>query len=251
MGIGKPGSSFIHLPKAIIVDLDDTLITYTAAGEAAWHAVCTHHAASMAVGMDAERLYRGIADARHDYWKDPERHRQGRLNLLAARRELVAMALESLGCGNRDKAEAIADEYSALQYEWLEWFPGAEKTLEALCKDRMRLVLATNGQTLLQRAKINRFHLERFFQHILVEEEMGFGKPDPRVYQKALGLLGLPASEVWMVGDNLQWDVKGAQDAGLKGIWVDFQGTGLPVGSDTIPDRIIKSFSCLQGSTIH
>ena len=246
--MSKQNKGMIHLPKAMIVDLDDTLITYSAAGDAAWRAVCTRHAASVGSGMDAERLFQVLEETRHAFWSDPERHRRGRLNLLVTRRELVAKALDSLGCVDPTLAETIADEFSTLQYEWLEWFPGAEKTLETLRRDRVRLILATNGQTVLQRAKIRRFHLERFFSDFLIEEELGYGKPDPRVYEKALFLFRLPSSEVWMVGDNLAWDVKGAQDAGMTGIWIDFRNQGLPAGSDIRPNRILKSFSSLYGS---
>jgi putative hydrolase of the HAD superfamily len=284
MGIWNRNQSIIHLPKALLVDMDDTLLTYSAASESAWRAVCVKHAPQVGGAADAGDLQTAISAAGRRYWEDPERHRQGRLNLLMARRTVVSLALAALdsmggfrtsGPSNPDSldriiskmimdsfdpdnhrgtvpsisdnpvANDIADDYSILQYELLEWFPGAEKTLEQLCRDRIRLVLVTNGQAMLQRAKINRFHMERFFEAVLIEEEAGFGKPDPRIYRKALAGLSLQANDVRMVGDNLQWDVKGAQDAGMEGIWVDFRRKGLPVGSLIRPDRILTSISGL------
>ena len=53
----------------------------------------------------------------------------------------------------------------------------------------MRLALVTNGAASLQRQKIARFELEPLFDLILVEGELGFGKPDERIYRLALNEL--------------------------------------------------------------
>lgn len=52
-------------------------------------------------------------------------------------------------------------------------------------------------------------------QHAIVA-----GKPNPFFYKMALNDLGLPAEQVVMIGDDLEADVKGAQNAGIKGILV-------------------------------
>lgn len=44
------------------------------------------------------------------------------------------------------------------------------------------------------------------------------GKPNPFFYQTALDTLGLSAAEVAMIGDDIEADVKGAQDVGIKGV---------------------------------
>ena len=56
------------------------------------------------------------------------------------------------------------------------------------------LGLVTNGAAAPQRAKIDRFDLARFFDVIVVEGEAGFGKPDRRVFERALGALGVDAA---------------------------------------------------------
>ncbi len=67
----------------------------------------------------------------------------------------------------------------------------------------------------MQRSKINRFGLADLFDLILIEGEVGFGKPDPRVYERALESLGVAAGDTWMVGDNLEWDVAEPQRQGI------------------------------------
>jgi putative hydrolase of the HAD superfamily len=46
-----------------------------------------------------------------------------------------------------------------------------------------------------------------------------------------------------MVGDHLDFDVAGAQQLGLEGIWIDRAGAGLPAESAVRPDRIIRSLT--------
>jgi putative hydrolase of the HAD superfamily len=116
-------------------------------------------------------------------------------------------------------------------------------TLSWLRSTGCRLALLTNGAAQPQRAKIERFGLAEFFEHILIEGERGFGKPDPRVYLTALDHLALAPADVWMIGDNLEWDVAAPQRLGIFAIWVDRAGTGLSAGHRVRPDRIIRRLS--------
>jgi putative hydrolase of the HAD superfamily len=109
-----------------------------------------------------------------------------------------------------------------------------------------RLGLLTNGAGQAQRKKIERFGLTEFFDTILVEGEVGFGKPDLRIYELALSQLDVTPRGVWMVGDNLEWDVAAPQKLGLVGIWVDRSDRGLPPGTAVRPDWIIRALADLR-----
>jgi putative hydrolase of the HAD superfamily len=56
----------------------------------------------------------------------------------------------------------------------------------------------------------------------------------------ALSALDLGPKDVWMVGDNLEWEVVAPQRLGIFAIWHDPHGQGLPPGSQIRPDRIIR-----------
>jgi putative hydrolase of the HAD superfamily len=88
--------------------------------------------------------------------------------------------------------------------------------------------------------------LERFFTTILIEGEVGYGKPEEAVYRRALEHLGLTPNAVWSVGDHLEWDVAAPQQLGIFGIWHDVRAQGLPPTSPVIPDRIITSIAELM-----
>jgi HAD superfamily hydrolase (TIGR01458 family) len=72
------------------------------------------------------------------------------------------------------------------------------------------------------------------------------GKPSRDFFQLVVDDLGVPPSQVAMIGDNIEVDVGGAQGAGLKGILVRtgrFQETDLQSGIE--PDAVIDSIADL------
>ncbi len=103
--------------------------------------------------------------------------------------------------------------------------------------------MLSNGKGETQRDKVVRFGLEPLFDCIILEGEFGIGKPDRRVFDHALSELNVKPSDAWMVGDNLQWEVAAPQALGIKGIWVDWKGTGLPADTGVVPDRIVRSIA--------
>ena len=122
-------------------------------------------------------------------------------------------------------------------------FDGALHTLRTLKNEGVTMALITNGAEEKQRRKIERFDLAPYFQTILIEGEVGFGKPEAAVYNLALDAMNLSPTEVWFVGDNLEWDVAAPQRLGIFSIWNDYRHQGLPASAVTIPDRIIHSIS--------
>jgi putative hydrolase of the HAD superfamily len=159
----------------------------------------------------------------------------------AAWKEIARIALDRLGYAEERAAAELGELHFRLRVDAICPLPGALESLELLRARGVQLGLITNGGSRGQRAKIERFGLERHFSYIGVEGEVGFGKPDVRAYERALGQLAADPAYTWMVGDNLEWDVAAAQSAGITAIWVDKHGTGLPAGTDVVPDRIVRA----------
>jgi putative hydrolase of the HAD superfamily len=231
------------LPKAILFDLDDTIISFDGVADYAWEKICKSFIESEKTSFNVIELLENISKARKWYWSDSERHKIGRMDMIKARREIVKVALNELYFFDEDKAYKMADNYSKLHEELICLFPKSMETLEKLSSLGVRMVLITNGTSEKQRGKINRFCLSGFFQYCFIEEEIGFGKPDTRIYEMALQKLNLKAEEVWMVGDNLVWDVEAPKKVGIFAIWNDFRRKGLPKDSTIIPDMIISDIS--------
>jgi putative hydrolase of the HAD superfamily len=84
---------------------------------------------------------------------------------------------------------------------------------------------------------------------MFIEGEVGFGKPDERVYRLALETLDVGPKDAWMVGDNLEWDVAQPQRLGIFAIWIDGKGSGHRKLDSIRPDRTIRRLSELREST--
>lgn len=228
------------LPPVILLDLDDTILDDTGGASAAWEQAC--------IDCDApDGLYDAIRAAGAWFWSDPDRHRTGRSDLLEARRSIAATALANLGLSDEGLAARISARLNALRDEAIAPLPGALETLDALRERGVRLGLLTNGSARHQRWKIERFSLEAHFDYVGIEGEVGFGKPEPEAFLRALRAFSVEPGEAWMVGDNLVFDVGGGQAVGLHGVWVDVRGRGLPAAPVAVPDRIVTSIAELVG----
>jgi putative hydrolase of the HAD superfamily len=229
-------------PAAILFDLDDTLIAWDMVADQSWKKVC-YDFAGFAKGLHSDALIQNINHVREWYFSNQERHKYARLHLPAYRQEIVKLAFARLGINNDGLADKIATAYGTERLNAAYVIPGTIKSLQYWKKQKVKLALVTNGTADMQRGKINRFALSRFFDFILIESEFGFGKPEKKVFTKVLKELNLNASQAWMVGDNLEFDVGGAQRAGIYSVWVDWQARGLPEFSPIVPDRTIKSIA--------
>jgi putative hydrolase of the HAD superfamily len=191
------------LPKGILFDLDDTIIAYSPVAEPTWRQICVEYAPRID-SIPPDRLFDGIHKISEWFWSDKERHKTGRRDINKARRIIVTQAFQELGLHNLSLAQEMADAFSEQREDEVYIFERAEQTLEYLTTQNISLALMTNGEARKQRDKVRRFNLERFFKSILIEGEMGFGKPEEAVYKRAMESLGLGPDEVWAVGDNLE-----------------------------------------------
>ncbi len=228
-------------PTAIIFDLDDTISSFDSVCQPAWIEVCDRFTATLQTRFTSKELFDSIHNVKREYWSDPARHKWGREHLIEARREVAKIALEKLGITEEAAANRLGDDYSATQDSKISLLPGSMEALERFRRMEIRMAVLTNGHSAIQREKLSRFGIMDFFEKVFIDSETGFSKPDTRAYEYALKTLDLPAKEVWMIGDNLIWDVKGAKDAGIYAVWNDYKGSGLPIDTKIIPDKIVTS----------
>ena len=229
------------LPKAILFDLDDTILRFSDSGADRWREICLE--AGPRLSLSPSTLFDAIRSTANAFWSSPERTPADRFDFPKSRRRVVKKAFESLGIDNLEFAVELADLFSATREEGIAPFPGAIETLKRLLSKGVRLAMVTNGSGKDQRRKIDRFQLEPYFEYILIEGEFGVGKPEPIVYETALNAVEAEPSEAWMVGDSLENEVAGPQRLGIYAVWRDNAGRGLPPNSPVKPDRIIRSIA--------
>jgi putative hydrolase of the HAD superfamily len=230
------------LPRAILFDLDDTLIRAYAQPEEAWTRLLKVFAAHLDAHEPAaiERVRAAVMEEARAFWSDPLAAAKWRLDIPGARRHSVRRGLARLGRSDDALADRIADAFTELRRQEYRLYPDAHATVDALRDAGVRLALVTNGASETQRAKIERFELAHRFHHIQIEGEFGQGKPELAVYRHALERLAVDPGEAWMVGDNYEWEVVAPQALGMCGIWYDPFGAGIPTNATAQPTRIIK-----------
>lgn len=137
---------------------------------------------------------------------------------------------------NRSYMQAMADICSLL--------PGAQALIDAL-KGKVRMGIITNGFADLQMVRLERTGLAPHFEHIIISEEVGIAKPDPRIFAHALEKMGNPDKKrVLMVGDNPQSDILGGLNIGVETCWLNLHGADTP--QDIQPHYQVSSLDELQ-----
>ena len=239
-------------PKAILFDLDDTLISPHHHRTFFWHEAIQDiwkqkEGNRVPEPKDIDDLVNKINRSATDFWSVPDRHKSGRLDIRTARFTILDNAIGSDKRYDRNTRWLIADRCGALMFDKTTLFPDAISTLKHLKLEGIKLALVTNGASEAQRAKINKFDLEQYFLHVQIEGEAGVGKPELKAYEIAMEKLNVLAKETWMVGDNIDWEVIAPQKIGIFSIWRDPRGYGiLPEGTLAKPDKIITKLSELK-----
>jgi len=87
-----------------------------------------------------------------------------------------------------------------------------------------KLLLITNGLKSVQRKRFNNSMLKNYFQDIIISEEIGFAKPDPKMLEYALTKMDSQnKEEMLLIGDSLSSDIKAGNNFGIDTCWYNPQ----------------------------
>jgi len=225
--------------EGVLFDLDDTLHDDTTTYRSAASRVAQRIAAEY--GVSATALLTAYTKFAEAFWGAlGDEHLN--LSLKGVRERMWADTLASVGIDGRNGlAERAAAEYNRFRGEGLQLYPGVLPLLHDLRASGRRIGLITNGFAETHREKIASLQLERAFDAVVLADEVGMVKPDPRIFLYACELVGtLPASTV-MVGDRYDRDIAGALEAGLATIWLNPSNEPVPAGAAS-PDVVVRSF---------
>ena len=126
-------------------------------------------------------------------------------------------------------AEQLSEDFLNLTTAHFSLLEGAEELVRYLAK-KYPLTVVTNGFVEVQYEKFDKSGLRDCFAHIVLSEEVGCQKPNPRIFEEALRMNGLQAEDVVMIGDSWNSDIQGAINAGIDQIWIRKSKDPLPEG---------------------
>jgi len=222
-GLCEDASSYnqcMARPKALIFDLDGTLVESDVAAAEGVRYACEVIAGAVADLTPIE--VRAANDrAFASLWPVSERDwTLGRITGEAFSKQVWRLTLQTLG---RFDAGLISMAYDAMTRqtgEVMRAFDDAVALLPAL-KGRYRLGCITNGAKDTQAPKLGLEGLEGVFEAVAVSGTLGFAKPDFRIFHHVLGSLGVLASEAWHIGDSPSLDIAGANAVGMTSVFIN------------------------------
>lgn len=123
-------------------------------------------------------------------------------------------------------------------------FPDACSTLETLCRRGYQLGIIANQNPGLGK-RLQNWGLHQYFEVIASSAEIGYAKPNQKIFIRAFALAGCTAEESVMVGDRLDNDIIPAKSVGMKTVWLKtglakYQDAQLGIG---FADHQINSLS--------
>ena len=123
-----------------------------------------------------------------------------------------------------------------------ELYPKARAVLEAVSGARLGLV--TNGIGQVQRDRLGRLDLDRYFDGVAISGEVGVAKPDPAIFRH-LGFDELDPTNTIMIGDSLTSDIAAGANAGFTTCW--YNPTGAPMDGPSAPTITVDALEQIPG----
>jgi len=147
-----------------------------------------------------------------------ELYRNGKIEKPLLRVKRFSLTLGDFGIEDMNLAKSISHDYVTMSPQKTKLFPNAIETLSYL-KNKYHMHIITNGFEEVQTTKIKVSGLEQYFNSLITSEAAGFKKPHKEIFEYALTKNNAVAIESLMIGDDLEIDVKGAQQAGIDQVF--------------------------------
>jgi len=176
-------------------------------------------------------VYRGSVEALSD---DPERevHIQ---SILAEMLRRLSVDGSSIDLGELEKV------FYRREVEAWKLFPDAIPCLEYALEAGFKLGLVSNARSdWAVRAILKRLGLEGYFEAAVTSAQVGWRKPSPEPFIKALEILRETPGRAAFIGDTFSADIVGAEKIGLKTIFLNRRGEPTPVVQGVTPDYVVR-----------
>jgi putative hydrolase of the HAD superfamily len=159
----------------------------------------------------------------------------------AAYSAVVSRTLGLCGCSLKPTDEAVMEAAEAFMDCWIRARTMERSVSSTLRKLKRRYALGVVSNLAYSPAvsrTLKRFGVAELFDAIIVSADVGWRKPSPRIFRKALQTMRISASETVYVGDELDHDVEGAMKVGMHTVLLKRPSTNMRA-SNAKPDIVI------------
>lgn len=216
--------------KAILADIDNTLIDFDKSAE-------------KAIEKTAEKLGVTLPDGYFPIflrinamlWSKLEREEITKDDIYKNRWKLIFKEL------------SIDEDYSEFEEEFRKQMrvtaipiEKAKELLEYL-SEKYSLYTASNSSKIQQESRLKMLGFDKYFDGLFTSEDIGFQKPSKEFfYECCKTLYPISPDNIIMIGDSLEADIVGAKNFGLKSIWFDYykENTDIKGLSDYRVDKL-------------
>jgi putative hydrolase of the HAD superfamily len=221
----------------IYFDLDNTLLDHNKAESKSHQAVYDTYSVLQQIPLD--NWLETYQEINHNLWvkyQDGEIDRH-QLHFSRFHDSMVKMDLPT------DDSREIGVSYMEKYREFWDWVDQAEETFGLLSK-HYNVGIITNGFKETQLKKFEKLSMDRYTNQMVISEELGVLKPDPKVFDHATKLAGVPREEILYVGDSYSSDIVGGLNAGWKTAW--YTGVVGEEETELTPDLTFNDFADLK-----
>lgn len=196
----------------VFFDLDHTLWDFEKNSALAFETIFHE----LEIGVDLGAYLEVYIPINHEYW---EKYRKDEISHEELRFGRFRKAFDVLGFEiSDDLVLRISVEYIKCLPQNNHLFDGTFEILDYL-GEKYNLHIITNGFDEVQRRKIANSGLERYFKTVTNSEMAGVKKPNPLIFEHALGLADAKSENSVMIGDCIDADVRGALNSGMDAIF--------------------------------
>lgn len=205
--------------KNLFIDLDDTVYDFSAASEESF---CeTYELLQYGRFFDSFEHYLSIYKPYNlELWRI---YGEGKITKEELNKRRYSYPLECVGIHDQELADTFCKEALSRIPTKGPLMPGAIELLEYL-RPKYRMFILSNGFKELQSRKMHAAGIDKYFDELILSEDIGVNKPNRELYDYALQKTGSILEESLMIGDMFETDIAGAANIGMEQIYYNPKG---------------------------
>lgn len=201
--------------KHLFFDLDHTLWDFDKNSETTLRILYDEFSLASLGIDDFSTFYKHYSRHNDRMW---ERFRKGQMRREELRWKRMWHTLLEFKIADTPLAHQLSERYLELLPIQTALTPHAKEILDH-CKGRYQMHLITNGFETTQWQKLRNAQLESYFEEVITSETSNSLKPHKEIFDFALSKTGATIEESLMIGDALEIDILGAQQAGWDQVY--------------------------------
>ncbi|MBI2543307.1 MAG: HAD family hydrolase [Candidatus Aenigmarchaeota archaeon] len=200
--------------KAVLIDLDNTLYEYEKCNKPAVDAVIEE--LSIETGKSKELVKQVFDESRKKVKVELGDVAASHSRFLYFQKTIEALK----GKTDIQLTEQLHDLFWNVYFEQMELYDGVIDFFEYLKQNNIKIAIVSDLTVELQFKKLIELGVDKYIDFVITSEESGREKPDKSIFLLSLDKLGCDKDDVIFIGDDLEKDIKGAENFGMRYIHV-------------------------------